>query len=90
MNLVEDLEQDKGERQGLFWKKLRTVGSIIGKRRGSLAKISANRYVLILALDLRLDGREGLAWPAGRNRAQRGGAMAGAGDARRIRSTDHH
>ena len=54
--MVEDLEQDKEERQGLFWKKLRMAGSIIEKSRGSLAKISANRYVLILALDLRLDG----------------------------------
>ena len=90
MNLAEDLEQDKEERQGLFWKKLRTAGSIIEKHRGSLAKILANRYVLILALDLRLDGQEGLAWPAGQNRAEHSGAMAGAGGARRIRSTDHH
>ena len=59
MNLTEDLELDKEERQGLFWKKLRMAGSIIEKCRGSLAKISVNRYFLILALDLRLDRWEG-------------------------------
>ena len=67
MNLAGDLEQDKEERQGLFWKKLRTTGLYLKRWRGFSAKdhgegVSADlgRWIEIGWLGLDQRGRERL------------------------------